>query len=262
MPDRIRVTVWGENVQEHTDAPVRALYPEGMHRCIAGSLAEEAGLQTALRDAAGAGTRVDRGGALGETDVLTWWGIGRMRRWRTRSWIASSRASGREWDLIVLHSGHFSKVFKRLMGTSCSLTWRVAGEKERVWICQPGHPIAEGLPRYFELRRARCMANPLPFPAPDEQVFISWFAGGEVFRSGCTWQRGAGKIFYFSPGHELYPIYHDPHVRQILRNAVRWAAPDGGKSIDSCPQIPAEQAHERLVSKGPKLHRDGEAGFR
>jgi trehalose utilization protein len=245
MSSAIRVTVWGENVQEHTDAPVRALYPEGMHRCIAGSLAEEAGLQprcaTLEEPEHGLTDEV-----LRETDVLTWWGH------RAHAEVADAvvdRVVARVWQgmgLIVLHSGHYSKVFKRLMGTSCSLTWRVAGEKERVWICQPGHPIAEGLPRYFELPQSEMYGEPFAIPAPDEQVFISWFAGGEVFRSGCTWQRGAGKIFYFSPGHELYPIYHDPHVRQVLRNAVRWARSEAVPAMDACRKISKEETPERL----------------
>ncbi len=99
-------------------------------------------------------------------------------------------------------------------------------------------------------------------PTPDENVFISWFEGGEVFRSGCTWQRGNGKIFYFRPGHEVYPIYHHPVVRQVLRYAVRWAAPDAEKWIDTCPQIPARKAPEPLEVKGPRMHKEGETGFR
>ena len=55
-------------------------------------------------------------------------------------------------------------------------------------------------------------------------VFTGWFAGGEVFRSGCTFQRGLGRIFYFQPGHEEYPIYHIPEIQQILANAVNWCA--------------------------------------
>jgi trehalose utilization protein len=148
--------------------------------------------------------------------------------------------------LVVLHSGHFSKIFKKLMGTHCSLTWRVAGEKERVWICQPSHPITEGLPHYFELPQSEMYGEPFAIPAPDEQVFISWFAGGEVFRSGCTWRRGAGKIFYFSPGHELYPIYRDANVRLVLRNAVQWARPEGRIWPGGARKISLEETPERL----------------
>ena len=150
----------------------------------------------------------------------------------------------------------------RLMGTSCSVTWREAGEKERLWVCNPAHPIAGGIDRYFEIPNTEMYGEPFAIPTPDEIVFISWFQGGEVFRSGCTWKRGNGKIFYFRPGHEVYPIYHYPVVRQVLRNAVRWAAPDAEKWIDSCPQIPARKAPEPLKAKGPRMHKAGERGFR
>ncbi|RFC49249.1 MAG: Trehalose utilization protein, partial [Verrucomicrobia bacterium] len=127
-----------------------------------------------------------------------------------------------------------SKIFKRLLGTTCSLTWREADEKERLWVCNPGHPIAQGLGTYFELPQEEMYGEPFAIPAPEEQVFISWFEGGEVFRSGCCWRRGNGKIFYFRPGHETYPTYLDKNVRKVIANAVEWARPEG-VWIDSCP---------------------------
>ena len=127
--------------------------------------------------------------------------------------------------LIVLHSAHVSKIFKRLMGTSCELKWREIGERERVWVVDETHPIAEGLGDCFELEHAEMYGEPFDVPAPDQLVFISWFQGGEVFRSGCCYRRGRGKIFYFAPGHETYPIYHDPNVQRVIFNAVKWASP-------------------------------------
>ncbi len=103
--------------------------------------------------------------------------------------------------------------------------------------------------------------EPFAIPTPDEIVFLSWFEGGEVFRSGCTWKRGNGKIFYFRPGYESCPIYFNPVVRQVLQNAVRWAASEGQQWIDSCLNIPVGKAHEKLVSRGSRLHKEGE-GFR
>jgi trehalose utilization protein len=199
---------------------------------------------------------------LKATDVLTWWGHcahGEV------SDAVVDRVQKRVLEgmgLIVLHSGHYSKIFKRLMGTSCSLTWREAGEKERLWVCNPGHPIARGIGSYFEIPNAEMYGEPFGIPTPDEQVFISWFEGGEVFRSGCTWKRGNGKIFYFRPGHETYPIYHHQNVKLVLKNAVRWAAPEGPLWIDTCPNVPVDKAPEPLVQKGPHLHKQGEAGFR
>jgi len=248
MMPAIRATVWGENIHEQTDPPVRQHYPDGMHRCIADSLREtpeiEAGCVTLQDPSHGLSEET-----LSQTDVLIWWGH------KAHSAVADEvveRVIARVWQgmgLVVLHSAHYSKIFKRLMGTSCSLNWRVADEKERVWVCQPGHPIAAGLPPSFELPQSEMYGEPFAIPAPDEQVFISWYAGGEVFRSGCTWRRGAGKIFYFSPGHEIYPIYHDPNVKQVLRNAVKWARPEGTPWIDACRHIPKENAPEAFSGK-------------
>jgi trehalose utilization protein len=126
--------------------------------------------------------------------------------------------------LIALHSAHFSKVFKRMMGTTCNLRWREIGEKERIWTVAQGHPIAKGVGPYFELPQAEMYGEYFDIPEPDVLVFISWFAGGDVFRSGCCWQRGFGRVFYFAPGHETYPIYYDPNVQRVIINACQWAA--------------------------------------
>jgi trehalose utilization protein len=125
--------------------------------------------------------------------------------------------------LVVLHSGHFSKIFKKLMGTSCDLKWREADEKERLWVVDPAHPIAAGIGEYIELEREEMYGEHFDIPAPDELVFVSWFEGGEVFRSGCTFHRGQGKIFYFRPGHESYPTYYNEQVLRVIANAVEWA---------------------------------------
>ena len=129
--------------------------------------------------------------------------------------------------IILLHSAHYSKIFKKLMGTTCSLKWREVGEKERLWIVEPGHPIATGLVDYFEVPHTEMYGERFDIPAPDTLVFVSWFQGGEVFRSGCCYHRGNGKVFYFRPGHETFPIYYQPEVQRVLINACRWAAPNG-----------------------------------
>ena len=126
--------------------------------------------------------------------------------------------------LIVLHSGHHSKIFKSLMGTTCNLRWR-DGDRERIWNINPAHPIAQGIPPHFSLPVEEMYGEQFDIPTPDEIVFLGWFAGGEVFRSGCCWQRGLGKIFYFQPGHESNPTFHNEYVQRIIINAVRWAAP-------------------------------------
>jgi trehalose utilization protein len=141
--------------------------------------------------------------------------------------------------LVVLHSAHFSKIFQRLMGTTCNLKWRADGEKERLWVVAPGHPIVEGIGEYIELAEEEMYGEHFDVPPPDDLVFISWFAGGEVFRSGACYQRGAGKIFYFRPGHERHPTYHDPAVGRVIRNGVRWAAPVTGpkRTFDLSPAL-------------------------
>lgn len=259
----INALVWGENVHEQVDPHVRSLYPEGMHATIAGALNADKGIkaETATLQDPEHGLSAER---LAKTDVLTWWG---HRAHGEVSDEAVERVVQRVWEgmgLIVLHSGHFSKVFKRLMGTPCSLKWREAGERERIWVINRSHPIARGLGECVNIPNTEMYGEPFTVPEPLETVFISWYEGGEVFRSGMTFQRGAGRIFYFSPGHETYPIYHQAEVQQILRNAVNWAhnpAP-AWADIDKAPNVPIDKAPEKLVQKGETLHKPGEEGFR
>jgi len=223
----LRVVVWGENVHEHKNAKVGALYPQGMHAAIAEGLKEllpACEVSTATLQEPEHGLSAER---LARTDVLTWWG--HLAHDKVDDAIVE-RVQQRVLQgmgLIVLHSAHYSKIFRRLLGTNCALTWREADEKERVWVCNPGHPIAAGLDPFFELPHEEMYGEPFGIPTPDEQVFISWFEGGEVFRSGCTWRRGNGKIFYFRPGHETYPTFHNPTIRRVIANAVEWAGPQG-----------------------------------
>ncbi len=218
----LQVVVWGENVHEVQDPAVAALYPEGMHGAIAAGVREfagEASVRIALLQEPDHGLSAR---LLEETDVLCWWGHRAHAAVEDRIVERVEQRVRDGMGLIVLHSGHYSKIFKRLLGTPCSLVWRVAGERERLWVCDPGHPIAAGLPASFELAHEEMYGEPFAIPAPEQQVFISWFEGGEVFRSGCCWERGRGRIFYFRPGHEIYPTYHDSNVRRVIANAARW----------------------------------------
>ena len=245
MSKPIRVTVWGENVHEKRSEAVAKVYPNGMHSAIKEGLEGAGGFEVkvATLDMAEHGLTDD---VLFQTDVLTWWG--HMAHDKVDDAVVQ-KVVRRVWEgmgLIVLHSGHYSKVFKALMGTSCSLCWREADEKERIWVCNPGHPIAEGFGRFFEIPAEEMYGEPFGIPNPDEVVFISHFTGGEVFRSGVTWRRGAGKVFYFRPGHETYPTYYNADVRRVIANAVRWAKPEGGKWIDACPMIPPSEAPDPI----------------
>jgi trehalose utilization protein len=220
----IRVTVWSENIHERVNAKVASVYPDGMHAAVAAAVTEQLGadctVRTATLDMADHGLTDE---VLDATDVLTWWGhVGHdqvpdelVERIHARVLAGMG--------LIVLHSGHFSKIFKKLMGTSCGLKWREADDKEVVWVVDPAHPIAAGLPPAFVLPEHEMYGEHFDIPQPDRLVFVSWFSGGEVFRSGCCFHRGKGRIFYFSPGHETYPIFFQPEIKQVLGNAVRWA---------------------------------------
>ncbi|MCK6577798.1 MAG: ThuA domain-containing protein [Anaerolineae bacterium] len=226
----IRVTVWNEFRHEKQHERVIAVYPDGIHTVIGDGLkahgVENVRYATLDEPEHGLTTEV-----LAETDVLLWWG--HMAHGDVQDEIVE-RVAARVLDgmgLIVLHSGHYSKIFKRLMGTTCDLKWREMGERERVWCVNPAHPIAEGLPDYFEIPHHEMYGEPFGIPEPDSLVFVNWFQGGEVFRGGCCFLRGRGKIFYFSPGHETHPIYFQPEVRQVIANAVRWAAPTSGPRI-------------------------------
>ena len=231
MSKPIRVTVWNEFRHEKTNAAIAKLYPEGMHGQIAKHLKTQPDLEvrTATLDEPEHGLTDE---VLAATDVLTWWG--HMAHHEVQDAIVD-QVRQRVLDgmgLIVLHSGHYSKIFRALMGTTCSLKWREIGEKERLWVVEPGHPIAEGLNEYFEIPAVEMYGERFDIPAPDTLVLISWFAGGEVFRSGCCYDRGKGKVFYFRPGHETFPIYYQEEVLRVIVNAVRWAAPVDGPQIN------------------------------
>ncbi|GGP08532.1 ThuA domain-containing protein [Oceanobacillus neutriphilus] len=221
----MNIVVWNENRHEKTNETVASIYPDGIHGAIA-SFLKEAGhdVTTATLDEPEHGLTKE---LLEKTDVLIWWG--HMAHGEVQDDIVE-RTRQRVLDgmgLIVLHSAHFSKIFKSLMGTGCDLKWRESNDKERVWNVDPSHPIARGIGEYFEIGKEEMYGEHFDIPAPDELIFVSWFTGGEVFRSGATFKRGRGKIFYFRPGHETYPTYHQEEVQQVIKNAAEWAQNQG-----------------------------------
>ena len=259
----IRTVVWGENVHESKNRIVAGVYPQGMHQTIADALNQDAAIRatTATLQEPEHGLPQER---LDATDVLLWWGHAAHKEVSDEVVERVAEAVWSGMGLIVLHSGHFSKIFKRLMGAPCNLTWREAGEKERLWVTSRNHPIAAGLPDHFELEHEEMYGEPFGVPEPLETVFVSWFQGGEVFRSGLTYKRGAGSVFYFRPGHETYPTYHDANVQLVLRNAVKWAYNPAPRQADptKAPNVPIESALEPIQERGPKLHHAGEEGYR
>ena len=238
----INVTIWNEFLHERDDLDVREIYPDGIHVALAKGLGVEKdfSLRTATLDQPQNGLSQD---VLDNTDVLLWW-----------AHLAHDQVADEVVDriqsrvlagmgLIVLHSGHMSKIFRRLMGTSCALTWREDGARERLWVIDATHPIAAGLDAFIELPQTEMYGEVFDVPAPDELIFLSWFAGGELFRSGCAWRRGRGRVFYFRPGHETYPIYYDERVLMVLKNAVRWALFDGNTTAKGI----GEAVHQPVI---------------
>lgn len=235
----IKVTVWNEfRHEQDADHEASTVYPDGIHSVIAGFL-KEAGYDasTATLDEPEHGLTDE---VIAATDVFVWWG--HMAHHEVSDEVVE-KVKARVLagaGLIVLHSGHFSKIFKSLMGTTCNLKWREAGEKERLWVVNPAHPIVAGLGEYFELPQEEMYGEHFDIPQPDELLLVSWFSGGEVFRSGATFSRGAGKIFYFRPGHETHPTYFDANVQKVIGNAVAWAAPNGGPTVEFGNRNPIE----------------------
>lgn len=238
MAEKIRVTVWHEYRHEKKETPkgllVRSVYPQGIHAVIADALNKAEGItaRTATLDEPEHGLTDE---VLKNTDVMTWWG--HTAHGEVKDEIVE-KVYARVLEgmgLIVLHSGHFSKIFRKLMGTHCSLLWREADEKEILWNIAPCHPITDGIPDTLVLPKHEMYGERFDIPEPDQTLFISWYEGGNVFRSGCTFQRSNGRIFYFSPGHETYPIYYDANIQKIIANAVRWAHSPKKRSLKDAP---------------------------
>lgn len=230
----IKVTVWNEFRHEKESEEVKEIYPNGMHNAIKEFLQteEELCVTTATLDEPDHGLSDE---VLENTDVLLWWGHCSHEIVKDEIVEKVQQRVLRGMGLIVLHSGHHSKIFKKLMGTTCNLKWREIGEKERLFTVSPGHPIAKGLPESFVLEHAEMYSEFFDIPEPDTLVFIGWFKGGNVFRSGCCYNRGYGKIFYFQPGHESYPTYYNKNIQRVLTNAVYWAKPNNEIAELVCP---------------------------
>jgi len=231
----IRVLVWNEFKHEQEKEKIAKVYPDGIHNTIKAFLDTEEDLEvkTATLYDENCGITEE---ILENTDVLLWWGHCAHDKVPDEVAVMVQKAVQSGMGFIALHSGHHSKPFKLLMGTTCNLSWREDGDMERVWVVNPSHPIAQGIDRYFELEHEETYAEPFDIPEPDELVFGGWYEGGEIFRSGCTYRRGNGKIFYFQPGHESFPTYYDKNVQTVIKNAIRWAKPVIRQEI-TCPHI-------------------------
>lgn len=233
---KLRVTIWNEFVHERELPSIHAVYPEGIHGCLAAFLRQEADMEVTCVTLDMPHQGITRE-LLDATDVLIWWSHARQEEitGETATLVQEAVLSG--MGLIGLHSAHYSPVFRRLLGTSMTLHWR-HGDREKLWCVCPGHPIAKGVPPCIDIPQEEMYGEPFDIPRPDDIVFLGWFAGGQVFRSGVTFSRGLGKVFYFQPGHEEAPVYRMPEIQKIITNAVRWAAP--GLRLPHPPQNVAE----------------------
>ncbi len=233
MERKIKVTVWNEFRHEKNEPRIKELYPEGIHGALRDALMEcgDFEVTTVTLDMPENGLTDD---ILNNTDVLMWWG--HMAHGEVSDKVVEKvreRVLRDGMGFFPIHSGHHSKPFRAILGTTGDLSWG-ANQQEIVWNILPQHPIAEGIPERFELTE-EMYGEPFYIPAPDELVFASWFANGNIFRSGCCYYRGMGKIFYFQPGHEECKSLYNPYVRRIIRNGVRWLAPsDIGRADRGC----------------------------
>jgi trehalose utilization protein len=230
----IRVLVWNEFQHEKKKEKVQAIYPDGIHKTIADFLrTDDIEVKTATLDDENCGITKE---ILDETDVLIWWGHVAHNRVPDEVAYLIRDAVLEGMGAIFLHSAHHSKPFRYLLGTSCNLCWRESRDSELLWVIEPSHPITKGIDRYFKLDGEETYGEPFVIPTPDKLLLIGSYSGGEVFRSGCLYERGNGKIFYFQPGHETFPTFKVPEVQTIIKNAVRFVAPAYREPI-ACPHV-------------------------
>ena len=228
--EKINVTIYNEYLHELSEEKIAKVYPKGIHGAIIEMLEKrnpgKYNFRVANFNMPSHGLTDD---VIENTDVLIWWG--HMAHNEVDDEVVEKIVK-KVWEkglgLIVLHSAHYSKPFRRLMGTSCRLKWRESDDRERLWIMDPAHPITKGIPESIELPHEETYGERFEIPAPDQLIMMGWFEGGEVFRSGCCYHRGLGKIFYLQPGHESYPTYYNEDIIHIIDNAIDWAKFSGG----------------------------------
>ncbi len=230
----VNVLIYNEYQHERSEEAIRKIYPDGIHNELKRQLEDDdITVKTVTLDNVNDITEE----LLNNTDVLLWWGHMAHPKVPDEVAVLVKEAVLRGMGAIFLHSGHHSKPFKLLMGTSCNLTWREDGDRELVWVCDPSHPIAAGINRFIKLEHEETYGEPFGIPEPDKLVFIGSFEGGEVFRAGCCYKRENGKVFYFQPGHEAYPTYKNPEIIKVIKNAVYWAKSDYRIEKLSCPHV-------------------------
>ena len=217
----VKITIYNEYRHEQEDEAIRAVYPEGIHGCLSKFLNQNEEIEVrhiATFDMPEHGLCEN---VLHDTDVLVFWSHMLQEEFSDEVARRVQKHVQAGMGLVALHSAHYSKVLRFLLGTTMTLRWH-HGEQERLIVTSPSHPIAQGIPERFDLAKEEMYGEYFDIPKPDDVVFTGWFSGGEVFRSGVTFTRGRGRIFYFQPGHEEYPIYENPIIQRIITNGVLW----------------------------------------
>ena len=219
----IRVTIYNEYIHEREYEDIHRIYPDGIHGCIKAFLEKEADMTVniATFDMEEHGLTEE---VLKNTDVLIWWSHARQEEISDRVVERVCRHIRCGMGFIGLHSAHYSKVMRQILGTSMTLSWK-HDVHEKLWCIDPTHPIAEGVPACIDIPCEEMYAEPFGIPKPDDVIFAGWFDKGYVFRSGVTFTRENGKLFYLQCGHESHPVYHMPEIQRIIINAVRYVRP-------------------------------------
>ena len=223
---RRRVVVWSEGT-----APKR-VYPKDVNTTIAEGLQPLSPtweiVTASLADPEQGLTEE----SLAKTDVLIWWGHqkhGQVKDALVARIVRRVKEDG--MGFIALHSAHFAKPLKKLLGTNCG--WKGGyvcdGSKVELIVKDKNHPIVRGVSD-FSLANTERYSEPFEVPEPEavvlDGIYIRPDGTKEHSRHGLVWTVGKGKVFYFQPGHETYPHYFDPNVQKVLCNAVEWM---GGK---------------------------------
>lgn len=248
--NKLRVVIWNEFRHEKTNEHVHALYPDGIHGFLKKVLDvnEDMEVSLAALDDPEQGLPDER---LENTDVLVWWG--HMAHGEVNDELVAKiqkRVYLGKMGFVALHSAHHSKPFRAIVGTNGNLSWG-RDQKEIVWNLLPAHPIAAGIPDHFVLDKEEMYGEPFYIPQPDALVFGGWFEDGNIMRSGACFLRGAGKVFYFQPGHESCRSFYNPYVQRIITNGIRWAKPNSfGYELDEgCPHIKSCVKDESAVEE-------------
>jgi trehalose utilization protein len=200
------------------------VYPEGINGAIAKYLRTLPNLEVRAASINDPEQGIAKS-ALDSTDVLIWWAH------RTHKEIDDGRAleavrqiRERGLGFIAIHSAHYAKIFKMILDSACDLGgWRVGGKPESLKCVAPTHPIAQGVGD-FTIPHTEMYNEPFKVPPPEATIFLSTWEGGEEFRSCNTWTAGRGRVVYFRPGHETYPIYFQEKPLRVIANAVLWCA--------------------------------------